>query len=108
MLLRATDRYALVLLIIQRTDESAPNSKHRPISSIAAKKLVRNVQQIALTPRLRVLSCLEAEQVSETIVHWMRRAAKTNKYERVGVPFCARFESDDPSERNIDANKLRF
>ena len=98
VLFRATDRYKRIIFIIHRTEQP---SKHRSMGIGAAKKFDRNLQKIAITPRVTLIECLESEKVADTIVHYLKNAANTNKNNAIGVPLGDEFDDDDVKEQKL-------
>lgn len=101
----AADRYKQIIFILQRKKYSEGfGPKHRNLGIGAAKKLDKNLQQIALSPRIALIECLESEQVAETIVYYLKQASKENKNGVKGVPLFDDFDDED----GINAQKLTY
>ena len=93
-LLKACERYQQIIFIIHRTSLC----KSHAMGIGTAKKLHRYLQQIALTPRLKLIECIESEQVAETIAYYVRFLSKTNNHNVMGVPINDEIEQIDGTE----------
>ena len=106
ILYHAADRYRQIIFILHRKYDSSGNygSKHRNLGIGAAKKLDKHLQQIALSPRIALIECVESEQVAETIAYYLKQSAKVNKNNVSGVPLYDDFDDED----DINAQKLSY